>query len=170
MKKILLATILLVATQTSFAQIKKAELMATGLTCSMCSNAINKAIKAMPEVEKVETNLNTNTFTILLKKGNTVTANALKEKVEKAGFFVGSLIITVPFADAAIADNEVVKTANSSYTFIDTKAQTIAGDKKIKVLDKGFVTTKEYKKLTKTYAKYPSFVENKAGNYNVKLM
>ena len=170
MKKILLATIILVATQNIFAQIKKAELMATGLTCSMCSNAINKALKAMPEVEKVETNLNTNTFTIILKKANSVTANALKEKVEKAGFFVGSLIITVPFTDAAVADNEVVTNANSTYTFIDTKAQTIAGDKKIKVLDKGFVTVKEYKKLAKSYAKYPSYIENKTGNYNVKLM
>ena len=170
MKKILFAAMLLVATQNTFAQIKKAELLATGLTCSMCSNAISKALKTMPEVEKVETNLNTNTFTILLKKGNSITANTLKEKVEKAGFFVGSLIITLPFSSSTVADNEVVKTSNSSYTFIDTKAQTIAGDKKIKVLDKGFVTTKEYKKLTKTYAKYPSFVENKAGNYNVKLM
>ncbi|HMP31969.1 MAG TPA: heavy-metal-associated domain-containing protein, partial [Saprospiraceae bacterium] len=76
------------------AQISKAEIKATGLTCSMCSNAINKQLKSMAEVVDVETDLNTNTFTVVLKEDNTLTPKIFKEKVEKAGFFIGSLILT----------------------------------------------------------------------------
>ena len=73
------------------AQILKAELIATGLTCSMCSNAINKQFKAMPEVENVSTDLNNNTFTINLKKGNSLSPKSFKDKVEKAGFLSAHL-------------------------------------------------------------------------------
>jgi copper chaperone CopZ len=66
----------------SFAQISKAEI-ATGLTCSMCSNAINKQLKTLPEVVTVETDLNTNTFTVTLKEGD-LSPKVFKEKV--AGF------------------------------------------------------------------------------------
>ena len=78
----------------SNAQIVKAEIRATGLTCSMCSNAINKQLKALPEVINVETDLNTNTFTVTLKEGNELSPKTFKEKVEKAGFFIGSLVVT----------------------------------------------------------------------------
>jgi copper chaperone CopZ len=60
----------------SFAQISKAEIIATGLTCSMCSNAINKQLKTLPEVVTVETDLNTNTFTVT-REGNDL---SVKEK------------------------------------------------------------------------------------------
>jgi copper chaperone CopZ len=76
----------------SFAQISKAEIIATGLTCSMCSNAINKQLKTLPEVVTVETDLNTNTFTVTLKEGNDLSPKYLR-KSGKAGFF-GSLVVT----------------------------------------------------------------------------
>ncbi len=60
-------TILLISNQAN-AQINKAEIIATGLTCSMCSNAIQKQIESLPEVVSVETDLNTNTFIVLFKE------------------------------------------------------------------------------------------------------
>ncbi|MBK8850443.1 MAG: heavy-metal-associated domain-containing protein [Saprospiraceae bacterium] len=50
------------------AQISKAEIVATGLTCSMCSNAINKQLKSLTDVDSVVIDLNTNTFVVHLKK------------------------------------------------------------------------------------------------------
>jgi copper chaperone CopZ len=152
------------------AQITKAELVATGLTCSMCSNAINKQFKSMPEVESVTTDLNSNTFTINLKKGNTVTPKAFKDKVEKAGFFIGSLVLTMPFDNIKAADNIAYNNNNISYIFLDTKTQTLQGDVKVKVLDKGFVTQKEYKRLTKSYSKYPSYAVNTDRNFHLKIL
>lgn len=77
---------ILAATTFSSAQITKAEIIATGLTCSMCSNAINKQLKSLSEVDSVATDLNTNTFTVFFKNNNTVQPRTLKESVEKAGF------------------------------------------------------------------------------------
>lgn len=152
------------------AQITKAELVATGLTCSMCSNAINKQFKSMPEVESVTTDLNSNTFTINLKKGNTLTPKAFKDKVEKAGFFIGSLVLTMPFDNIKAADNIAYNNNNVSYIFLDTKTQTLQGEVKVKVLDKGFVTQKEYKKLIKSYSKYPSYAVNTDRNFHLKIL
>ena len=170
MKNIIAFVIITIATLQTQAQIAKAELIATGLTCSMCSNAINKQFKSMTEVDKVETDLNSNTFTIYLKKGNTLSPKALKDKVEKAGFFVGSLVLTMPFNNVKAADNVKVDANNVSYIFIDSKPQTLNGDTKVKVLDKGFVTQKEYKKLTKSLSKYPSYVLNNANSFHLKTL
>lgn len=170
MKNIIAFVIVSIFSLQTQAQIAKAELIATGLTCSMCSNAINKQFKSMPEVDKVETNLNTNTFTVYLKKGNTLNPKSLKDKVEKAGFFVGSLVLTMPFDNVKAADNVRMDANNVSYTFIDTKPQTLTGETKVKVLDKGFVTQKEYKKLTKSLAKYPTYALNGNNSFHLKAL
>ncbi len=170
MKNIIAIVLITIISLNTNAQIAKAELVATGLTCSMCSNAINKQFKSMPDVDRVETDLNTNTFTVYLKKGNSLTPKSFKDKVEKAGFFIGSLVLTMPFTSVKAGDNVKFETNNTSYIFIDTKPQTLTGETKVKVLDKGFVTQKEYKKLTKSLAKYPSYVLNSNTSFHLKTL
>ena len=80
---VLLASVVLMFSMKSNAQIVKAEIRATGLTCSMCSNAINKQLKALPEVINVETDLNTNTFTITLKEGNELSPKIFVNRQQK---------------------------------------------------------------------------------------
>ena len=92
---ITLACCILTANAT-YAQVKKAEIIATGLTCSMCSNAIYKQLNTIVGVDSVLTDLNTNTFTVFLKPDNKYAPSLFKENIEKAGFFIGSLIVTVP--------------------------------------------------------------------------
>jgi copper chaperone CopZ len=87
LKFILVACLVLITSMKSFAQISKAEIIATGLTCSMCSNAINKQLKTLPEVVTVETDLNTNTFTVTLKEGNDLSPKYLR-KSGKSRFFM----------------------------------------------------------------------------------
>ena len=170
MKNIIVVLLITLFAVNANAQIAKAELIATGLTCSMCSNAINKQFKSMPEVDRVETDLNTNTFTVYLKNGNTLTPKSLKDKVEKAGFFVGSLILTMPFNNLKAGDNVKYDANNASYIFIDSKSQTLTGEAKVKVLDKGFVTQKEYKKLTKSLSKYPSYAQSNSSIFHLKTL
>jgi len=162
-------TLLLLALNAN-AQIVKAEIIATGLTCSMCSNAINKQFKSLAEVENVETDLNTNTFTVYLKKDSKITPRILKERVEKAGFFVGSMIVTLQFENLKIEDNFSVNKDNLSLVFIDSKPKTLNGATKVKILDKGFVTIKEFKKLAKSYNKYPSYALENEDNYHLKTI
>ena len=168
--KILVAVILWFTIQNTKAQIAKAEIMATGLTCSMCSNAIYKQLIAQQGVEKVGVDLNTNTFVVFLNKNNQVTPKILKEKVEKAGFFVGSMVIYLPFENLKITDNLLVKENNLSLTFIKAKPKTLNGITPLKILNKGYVTQKEYKKTLKSFIKYSGFETENKENYHVKLL
>jgi copper chaperone CopZ len=158
--------IITLAASTSFAQISKVEILATGLTCSMCSNAINKQLKSLTEVEKVAIDLNKNLFTITLKPDNKLTPKTFKDKVEKAGFFVGSMVLFIDLGNQAIANNKQV----DNYIFIDSKPQTLNGIAKVKVLDKGYVTTKEYKKLAKDFVKYITYGKSAEANFHLKTL
>ena len=64
MKKLLTITLLLFITIIANTQIMRAELTATGLTCSMCSKATYNQLISISEVEKVETDLNNTAFII----------------------------------------------------------------------------------------------------------
>ena len=165
---IIAITVMLLTATNSYSQISKAEITATGLTCSMCSNAINKQLKSMTEIDSVSTDLNTNTFTVHFADNNTLTPKVLKDAVEKAGFFVGTMILTAEFAPAIIEDTTAIKVNGDSYIFIDAKHPVSNTAAKYKILDKGFVTQKEYKKLVKSYSKHPSYLSENEGDYHLK--
>ena len=161
MKKvhIIIASMVLMFSMKSNAQIVKAEIRATGLTCSMCSNAINKQLKSMVEVANVETDLNTNTFTVTLKEGNSLTPKVFKEKVEKAGFFIGSLVLTTK--------TETIK--KEGYIAVNN-ASTNNAEVQIQVLDKGYVTEKEFKKLSKSLKNLATYSSNNEDDFHVKYV
>jgi copper chaperone CopZ len=156
---ILLVSVVLLASANATAQISKAEIRATGLTCSMCSNAINKQLKSLPEVVSVETDLNTNTFTVTLKEGNTLSPKIFKDKVEKAGFFIGTLILTTK--------SETIK--QSAYVLINNVSN-INTEVKIQVLDKGYVTEKEFKKLSKSLKNIETYGSNNEDDFHIKII
>lgn len=160
MKKIFFV-IAIIFCVTANAQITKAEIIATGLTCSMCSNAINKQLKKLPEIEKVDVDLNSNTFAIYLKKDNAISPRILKESIEKAGFFVGSMIVTLDLENPKI-------TENPNFIFLDTKSQ--KGEKRFKILDKGYLVMKDFKKLSKTYANSATYNIENEDNYHLKTI
>ena len=173
MKKIaslLMTIVVLLSINISFAQISKAEIIATGLTCSMCSNAINKQLKSLPEVQNVAIDLNTNTFTVTLKKNNNISPKILKEKVQKAGFFVGSMIITLDFDNQKIQNNAKINKNNLYLIFLDTNAKTLNGLTNLKILDKEYVVTKEFKKLSKLYSNIPTFLAENQDDYHLKVL
>lgn len=170
LKFILLACFVLITGLKSYSQIAKAEIIATGLTCSMCSNAINKQLKAMPEVESVATDLNTNTFTVVFKKNNSLSPKVLKNSVEKAGFFIGSMVLTMVFDNLKIEDNLVVKKENATFIFVDSKSKIGSETTRVQVLDKGYVTQKEYKKLEKSFSKYASYAAGNENDFHLKTI
>ena len=139
MKQIIIVIMIAFTNQIN-AQITKAEIIATGLTCSMCSNAINKQLKTIAEADSIQIDLNANKFTVFFKNEVEITPEILKSKVEKAGFFVGDMIIH--FNSTKITKNQYVILEGS-----------LNGNKnnKARVIDKGYTTNKEYKKLSKKY-------------------
>jgi copper chaperone CopZ len=161
MKKvyIMIASMVLMFSIKSNAQIVKAEIRATGLTCSMCSNAINKQLKTLPEVVDVAIDLNTNTFTVTLKEGNELSPKVFKDKVEKAGFFIGSLLLT--------AKPETI--TKSSYILVNDKKSN-ASEVQFQVVDKGYVTEKEFKKLSKSYKNIETYASNNEEDFHIKMI
>ena len=82
MKTVLLFLAIAFVAVPSKAQFSKAELQATGLTCAMCSNAVNKALEAVPFVQSVKSDIKNSSFRITFKESQEVNIDALKEAVD----------------------------------------------------------------------------------------
>jgi len=128
------------------AQVKGVTLQASGLTCSMCSNAIFKALQKLEFVDKVDPNIKTSSFDISFKPNADIDFDKLKAKVEDAGFFVANFTVTYNFNAIAIANDKHITVGNSVFHFLNVKDTTLSGEKKIRLIDKGFVSAKEFKK------------------------
>jgi copper chaperone CopZ len=170
LKFIGIACLVLMTSIQSYSQISKVEIMATGLTCSMCSNAINKQLKATVGVDSVSTDLNTNTFTVYFKKESKIMPRVLKEGVEKAGFFIGSLVITMPTESLKIEGDKAISVNGSTFVLLNEELKNSTGETKVRVFDKGYVTQKEHKKLLKTFSKIASYAVENEDDYHIKAV
>jgi len=130
------------------AQFSKATLQATGLTCAMCSNAINKALLKVPAVESVKSDIKNSAFDIVFKPGSDVNIDALKEAVEDAGFSVGGLQLTGQFSGLTIPKDAHVRIGDENFHFLNGNGQSLSGERVITVVDKNFIPEKQFKKLS----------------------
>ena len=149
MKNIIIALALLVSVQAS-AQIKSATLTASGLTCSMCSKSIYKALVKIPYVQSVDANVEKSSFAITFKEGSKVSFDDVKKAVQDAGFSVASLQAVISFSGQEIADDAHISLGGNTLHFVHVHSQQLTGDKTVTIIDKNFLPAKEYKK----YGKY----------------
>jgi len=170
MKKIVLFSVILFAAIIANGQIIRAEVTAIGLTCSMCSKATYKQLASIPEVENVEPDLNNTAFILFFKNGSAVNINDIKGKVEEAGFAIGELLVVFNFKNQQAENNRTFTVDKTLFTFMDTKSGNLAGEVKVKVLDKGYVVEKEYKKLSKMIKQYPSYATVSKNSYHIKTL
>jgi len=133
---------------TSFAQIKKASLQAAGLTCAMCSRATLESLKTLPFVENIDTDLDNTTFVLSFKPGATVNIDQIKAKVEDAGFSIAKLVLTASFDKVSVEKDVHIRYAGSTFHFINAKQQVLTGDQQLTVIDKDFVSAKQFKKFS----------------------
>ena len=146
MKRLLLFFAVCFLFSTSFAQISKVTIQASGLTCSMCSNAINKSLKKLEYVDHVDANIKNSTFDVFFKPNAGISFDELKKKVEDAGFFVAKLEANVTFDHLSVSNDAHIELGGIMYHFLNVEDKIINGEKIIQILDKGFLTAKEYKK------------------------
>ncbi len=162
--KTILISVFAVLCLSAGAQIKKATLQASGLTCSMCSNAINKSLKSLDFVEKVEANIKNSSFDVTFKPGTAIDFDKMKAKVEDAGFFVAQFTAFINFNNTAVENDSHVAAENMTFHFLNVNKQVLTGEKKIRLLDKGFLPAKDYKK-NNAFTKMPCY---KTGEENGK--
>ena len=146
MKNIFLAFAALFISISAFSQIKSASLTASGLTCSMCSKAIYKALSKVPFVQSVDADIEGSKYQIVFKDDQPISLDALKSAVEKAGFSVASLEVTAHFPPTPIANDTHISYGGSTYHFLDVPKETISGDKTFRIVDKKFLPDAEFKK------------------------
>ncbi|WP_295122434.1 heavy metal-associated domain-containing protein [uncultured Chitinophaga sp.] len=130
------------------AQYKKAVLQASGLTCAMCSRATLKALETLPFVDKIDTDLNATSFILHFKPNTAVNIDAIGKKVEDAGFFVAKLVMTADFDKLKVTNDAHVNYAGQTLHFVNVKDQVLQGEKDITIVDKAFVSAKQYKKYS----------------------
>lgn len=145
MKKIFLFIAIAFSTATN-AQVTKVSLQASGLTCSMCSNSIYKALKTLDFVDQVDADIKTYTFEISFKENKNVDFDMIKKKVEGAGFAVSGFVATILFNSVQVTNAQPIIIEDKTFYFVNTNDQSLNGARKVKVLDKGFVSPKEYKR------------------------
>ena len=145
MKKILLF-IAIALSVIANAQVRTVSLQASGLTCSMCSNAINKALKKLDFVLTVDADIKTYTFEISFKQNSIVDFDLIKKKVESAGFTIYAFYANLHFNNVQVNAGEPIVIQDKIFLFVNTKNQLLSGDKQVKIMDKGFVSVKEYKR------------------------
>lgn len=145
MKNFLVA-IALFCSMNVVAQVTTVNLQASGLTCSMCSNSINKALKSIDYVQGVVANIKNSSFEISFKPNAKVDFDQLKKKVEGAGFHVAKLTANIRFNNQPVEADTHVKVDGMVFHFLNIKNQVLNGEKTVQVLDKGYVSAKEFKK------------------------
>lgn len=148
MKNLILIIAFLSFSFAASSQVVKADLQASGLTCSMCSKSINTALKTLIFVESVETDINNNMFSIVFKPGTKPDFDLLKKKVADAGFSVANLWVYANFNQQQIKNDAHINIDGINIHFVNVKEQVISGKKKIQVVDKDFLTAKAYKKFS----------------------
>ncbi len=131
---------------TAFANFVSAKVKVTGVTCSMCSNSVHNALSTLSFIDKIDVDLEKAEFKLIFKIGAKVSMDAIKEKIEGAGFSVGSLIADFKFSNLPVANDTHFIFENDTYHFINVKNQNLNGLATVRFVDKGLTSDKEHKK------------------------
>jgi len=145
------------------AQVKKANLRASGLTCAMCSKAVYKSLSSIAFVDKINVDIQKSTYEIIFKSGMGVDFDALSRAVVDAGFSVAQLQVTSVFNGVKAKKGVQIEVDGKAIQFINGNDQLLNGEKTFNIVDKNFVSAKEFKKYSASAGKtYESgFVDGK---------
>jgi copper chaperone CopZ len=148
MKRWILIIIVLVSAVQTNAQFSKAQLQATGLTCAMCSNAINKSLQALSFVETVKVDIKNSAFHVAFKDKSDIDIDAIRQAVEDAGFGIGTLKLTGIFEGLKVENDQHTQIGNKNFHFLAVNEQVLQGEKTIQIVDREFLTAKQFRKFS----------------------
>lgn len=139
---------LLLCGNITYAQFTKANLVASGLTCSMCNLATQKQLQSLNFIDSIVPDLELNAFHIYFNQKHEIDFSLIKQKVEDAGFFVAELKVIYK-KDSTIHYRKPFLVSGNSLLHTD-KFDELKEIQEFKFIDEGFVTAKENKKYRKT--------------------
>lgn len=159
MKKILTVCCFALLLVKTDAQFSSANLVAGGLTCSMCSKAIYKALSKVSFVDNVITDIKTTSYHINFKD-TIINPDQLRKAVEDAGFTILSLVITTELKNVKIEKDTHVRLQEKTFHFLQTNPVIINDTVQLQIVDKGFVSENTYKSY-KSATTLPCFESGK---------
>lgn len=168
MKKLFIVAAVLLSSLFVNAQFETASLTAAGLTCAMCTKAIYNSLEKLPAVEKVDADIKSSQFLITFKDGVSIDPDQLKNAVEDAGFSVSRLKMTGEFNHIPISNDTHVEIDGKTFHFINTPDKVLDGKQTITLVDKSYVTAKEFKKVAGS-SNHPCVETGKAEKCCVKM-
>ena len=124
----------------------RADLVASGLTCSLCSNSIYKALVALPFVAKVTPDVENSSFRIFFRPGKTPDIDALGRAVTGAGFSVARMTLTLDLDHIEVQNDAQVVLGGLTFRFMHVTQETLNGETTLRVVDKDFLPSKEYRR------------------------
>lgn len=146
MKTLKIFIVLFVLTVTAAqAQFTKAELQVSGLTCALCAKSTEKALRTLPFVSEIKTDLMHNLYLITFKSDVPVNFEQISKKVQGSGFSVNSLKATFNFDNTKIADN-LFSYGGDTYRLLNPADKAISGNVNFTVVDNGFAPKSVSKK------------------------
>lgn len=86
MGRMTIVLITLFVSNLAFASGKKVTVKIDGMTCPSCAASVEGQFNKLSEVEDADISLSKGTVTVTLKDGKTLTDDAIKDAVKRAGF------------------------------------------------------------------------------------
>ena len=132
-------------------QIQSVSLQASGLTCSMCSRAIYKAIQKVPGVQTVKEDIEHSSYHIRYSDSARINLENLRKAVVDAGFSVARMDLKANIDTRDIANDSSLQMNGMIFRLVDLKRQTLNGERTLRIVDKDFITEKERKKYPQKF-------------------
>lgn len=130
------------------AQFTSASLEASGVTCSLCSKAIQKALEKVAFVQQVAVDVKMQVYNVTFKKNSTAYFDDIQKAVKDAGFSVASLKVTGNFNSLLLPKDQNVRIGDQTFYFLNGNGQILDGEKTFTLVDKNFLTPKAFKKYS----------------------
>jgi copper chaperone CopZ len=161
MKGVLIIILISWSALYSQAQFSDASLEASGVTCSLCSKAIKKALEGLSFVDKVNVDVRLQVYNVVFKKKSTVHIDDIRKAVEDAGFSIASLRVTGHFDNVKLQKDQTVRIGDQVFSFLNANGETLDGERTLTLIDKSFLTPKAFKKYS------PAIKQSTASNIRV---
>jgi copper chaperone CopZ len=125
----------------STAQVQSVELVASGLTCSMCSKAIFKSLSQLDFVADVKVDIEKSSYILTFKSPEQVKIEQIREAVYDAGFAIETMQMIANFPKRKAIDEEVVFLSGYQFKWKLSNAKEIAQPQKVTIVNKEILPT-----------------------------
>lgn len=121
---------------TVTAQVQSVELVASGLTCSMCSKAIFKSLAALNFVADVKVNIEKSNYILSFKSAEDVKIDQIREAVYDAGFAIEKMQMTANFPVTKAINDELFLLSGYQFKWKLSVEKNIKHPQKVTFLNK----------------------------------